>query len=752
MPPLSKEKFMKKKILSIILAAVVVLSCFPVAFAADTQASLYDIYGDAMLFEQEKDAVFAGKATSGAEIEVILYNGDNEEIAKASSTAADGVFEVSFTAPSGSFEEYTAVLTADGAEFDRLERVVFGELWIASGQSNMMYPLGQSRTGREMLAAGKKFSPWLRVLIEPAYPEYNGSDSKIPLNPQEDIKNAFWVDGENSQIYNMSAVGFFFAAELMERINMPVGILNSSLGGSSIVSWISRQKIDNNAEIKGILEKQNRYVSASEWNEDEQDIYGDMTANYNLRTYALRRFRPSGVIWYQGETDLMFGYTPDEYAALLDLLQEELTDTFCFEDGLMPFIYTQLAGYFYSDDGLNLIDWNINYAEMQAERADSRALVTIYDLLLTYIPEAGFIHPERKEEIGERMAFAAENLAYGKDNDYSAAYMTNAQISGNAITVTFANAGDGLTAVGGSLKGFAVCGKDGIYVPAKAEITGNNTVKICSEEISNPVSASYAYCVNNQQTNLFSTVDGIPVMPASPFVTARVDNAHYWIEKDWTDCESPELFRNLQDGFAGFSPVWNAENAEITFESASAHDGKNGIKAVSQQNNFTVSPVLTYADGENTKSVIELDRDYSDYGIMSVYIRNNGASPVSVTAKLSENSFFFYNPMADEDMTAVIPADGEWHKVEFDLNALLLRGNEGGAFYSNNKLDNVKNISFEFACDGNADISLDCVEFTAQEEDYGTRFISNFANCDSPLEFFCSFFTSFISLFANLFS
>ncbi len=743
---------MIKKIFSIILASVILLSCLPVAFAAQAEASLYDIYGDAMLFEQEKDAVFAGKAASGAEIEVILYNSENEEISRGASTAADGVFEVSFTAPSGSFEEYTAVLTADGEEFDRLERIVFGELWLASGQSNMMYPLGQSRTGREMSAAGQKFSPWLRVLIEPAYPEYNGSDSKVPLNPQEDIKNAYWIDGESPSIYGMSAVAFFFATELMEKINMPVGILNSSLGGSSIVSWISRQKIDNNAKVKGILENQNRYVSASKWNEDELDVHHDMTANYNLRTNALRRFRPSGVIWYQGETDLMFGYTPEEYAALLDLLQEELTDTFCFDGGMMPFIYTQLAGYFYSDDGLNLIDWNINYTAIQAEKAQSRALVTIYDLLLTFIPEAGFIHPERKEEIGARMAYAADNLVYGKGNDYTAAYMTSAQVSGNAITVTFANAGDALAAVGGPLKGFAICGKDGIYVPAKAEITGKNTVKIYSEEISNPVSASYAYCVNNQQANLFSAVDGVPVMPVSPFVTARVENAHYWIEKDWTDCESAELFRNLQDGFASFSPVWGAENAEITFESADSHDGKNGIKAVSQQSNFTLSPMLTYADGGNTKSVIELDRDYSDYGIMSVYIRNNGASPVSVTAKLYENPFFFYNPMADEDMTAVITADGEWHRVEFDLNALLLRGNEGGAFYSNNKLDNVKNISFEFACDGNADISLDSVSFTAQEEEHGTRFISNFANCDSPLEFFCSFFTSFFSLFANLFS
>ena len=743
---------MAKKILSVILAAVVVLSCFPVAFAADTQASLYTVYGDAMLFEQEKDAVFAGTAADGAEIEVTLYNANNEEISKGTSTAADGVFEVSFTAPSGSFEEYTAVLTANGTEFDRLERVVFGELWVASGQSNMMYPLGQSRTGREMAAAGKKFSPWLRVLMEPAYPEYNGSQKKSPLNPQEDIKNAFWIDGESPHIYGMSAVGFFFATELMEKINMPVGILNSSLGGSSIVSWISRQKIENNAEVKSILEKHGRYVSASEWNEDKQDVHTAMTANYNLRTNALRRFRPSGVIWYQGETDLMFGYTPEEYSVLLDLLQEELTDTFCCDGGKMPFIFTQLAGYFYSDDGLNLIDWNINYSGIQAEKADSRALVTIYDLLLSFIPEAGFIHPERKEEIGARMAYAADNLVYGKGNDYSAAYMTSAQVSGNAITVTFDNEGDTLAAVGGSLKGFAICGRDGIYVPAKAEITGRNTVKIYSDEISNPVSASYAYCVNNQQANLFSTVDGTPVMPVSPFVTARVENAHYWIEKDWTDCESPELFRNLQDGFASFSPVWKAENAQITFENSSAHDGKNGIKAVSQQSKFTLSPVLTYADGSKTEPVIELDRDYSDYGIMSIYIRNNGASPVSVTAKLSENAFFFYNPMADEDMTAEIPADGEWHRVEFDLNALLLRGNEGGAFFSNNKLDNVKDISFEFACDGTADISFDCVSFTAQEEEHGTRFISNFANCDSPLEFFCSFFTSIISHFANLFA
>ena len=122
-----------------------------------------------------------------------------------------------------------------------------------------------------------------------------------------------------------------------------------------------------------------------------------MSTNFNLKINAIKDFRLSGMIWYQGETDLIFGNTC--YAEQFSLLQESYTEYFSFENGLLPVIYTQIAAYNYSDDGFCLNDWNIMYCEMQNEKPSSRAVVTISDVPLTYLPEAGLIHPESKEEI-----------------------------------------------------------------------------------------------------------------------------------------------------------------------------------------------------------------------------------------------------------------------------------------------------------------------------------------------------------------
>jgi sialate O-acetylesterase len=123
-----------------------------------------------------------------------------------------------------------------------------------------------------------------------------------------------------------------------------------------------------------------------------------MTANYNLRIHPARHFRISGMIWYQGESDI--GNSADEYSDCIDLLQRSYTEVFGYKKGLLPFIYTQLASYFYSEDGLCLPQRNIDFSDIQQERPESRALVAIYDLPLTFLPEAGSIHPETKKEIG----------------------------------------------------------------------------------------------------------------------------------------------------------------------------------------------------------------------------------------------------------------------------------------------------------------------------------------------------------------
>ena len=744
---------MSKKLISLVLAIAMIFGLGIIAQAEESTARLYTVYGNGMLFEQNKEAIFAGEGgTPGSTIKVQLLNENYWPIKNSSAKVNDdGTFEVSFIGLPGSYNEYTVVLTENGEEFAKLENVVFGELWLASGQSNMMFPLGQSVKGLEMFNNGVLASKWLRVLIEPAYPTYNGTNA-IPVNPQNDIVDAKWINGESTEIYGMSAVAYFFAEKLMKELDMPVGILNSSLGGTTIRSWLSREAIDADSLLKQELKNSGYYIEESEWNEQKIDIYGNMTANYNLRTYAYRNFCPSGLIWYQGESDLMNAKNTDLYTKSFNALQQMYTDMFNYGDEFFPIIYTQIAPYSYNE--FTLSDWNYNYAKMQSVLPDSRAMVTISDLPLNYLPEVGVIHPSTKQPIGERMATAALGMVYGKSDTYTAASLKSSEVKDGSIYVTLGNCGDGIVADSNIINGFAVCGKDGIYVPAKAEIISSETVKVWSENVKEPVSASYAYCTLNTYSNLWSTIDGEKFMPVSTFVTKQIDNAVYWSDKVWADCELEKAWHLLPDPHSAEFDTWKAEGAEVSINKTSAYSGENGLKIDATDSSFTVKPVQLYKTNGKLKPFLDTDTNWSSYGKFSFYVRNNGSSDITLNAlKIYVDAYSWYSPAVEgtKDSSFVIPADDEWHKVTFDLDSLYLSGNECGFTYANEKLDYVFKFQLEFSGE-NADISIDEFNFAPDAEELGTRFDTSVEDADNPFEFISALFTMFIGLFANLFN
>lgn len=128
-----------KRFICVILSAVILLSCFcvMVASAFGNGARLCNFYGSSMLFEQNKPAVISGTASDGSVISCVLYDKNGEPAASGEAVAFGGTFEVSFSAPEGGYDEYTISVSENGNEFARLENVVFGELWLAAGQSNM---------------------------------------------------------------------------------------------------------------------------------------------------------------------------------------------------------------------------------------------------------------------------------------------------------------------------------------------------------------------------------------------------------------------------------------------------------------------------------------------------------------------------------------------------------------------------------------------------------------------------------------
>lgn len=741
-----------KKLFSVFFSIILVTSCVFFSSAADIKAEVYSVYSDKMLFRQNEEAIIAGIASGGSEITAELVCNGSVITTGKSYTNRKGNFEVSFKAPGGGYTEYSIILKENGVEFKTLNNVVFGELWLAGGQSNMMYPLGQAKHGIEMMNNGQKLNPWIRVLTTPPYPEYKNSTELVPLEPLNDIKDAKWISGEDSEIYSISAVGYFFASELMEKIDMPVGILNLNLGGSSVASWLSRDAIDSDKEVKKHLTDNSRYIPADKWKEEDHNLYHDMTVNYNLRIHPARNFRISGMLWYQGESDI--NKTAEEYSDCIDLLQRSYTETFGYKNGLLPFIYTQLASYFYSEDGLCLPQRNIDFSNIQQERPESRALITIYDLPLTFIPEAGSIHPETKKEIGERMAYAANGLVYGTNNGYTTATVEKYEIKDGSIYITFRNTGDGLAFSGNLPTGFAVCGEDGIYTRADAEIISENTIRVFSEYVKNPVSASYAYSVMNMKTNLYATNGDNLALPVSPFITNQNYAKHYWIDKLWADFEEETSWHVQGENFSKYYPLWESKNAVISYSSNDALNGNNGMNIKSSDINYSINPLLTFKENISSKAFSDVDKNYSDYGNIIINIRNNGESVIVLNEiRFIKNSALWYTPALDgtNDTNATIPPDGKWHTLTFDLNKIYLHSNECGVSFSNEKLKNIQNIEFKFESSGESDISVDSIRFTPTAENPGSGFDAEIKNADNIFEYISALFVRFLNLISSLF-
>ena len=709
-----------------------------------------------MLFQQKKEAVLCGKGTGGAEISCLLADENGTGILKAKAQVnRSGEFRLSFTAPEGGYKSYTITLYVNGREFRTLKDVVFGELWLASGQSNMQYSFSESSTYEQ----NKERSEWLRFLYIDPYVTFNGSPDSFPLEALSDIEPGCcrWLKGTDN-IDSVSAVSFFFAQELQKKLDMPVGVLMPNLGGSLLASWLSREAIDSDPAFAEYLKTQGLYISPENWNSIEIVWYSTMTANYNKKVSPLRNFAISGMIWYQGESEILCDWEIGYYTRGLELLQSSYSELFGFESSKMPFVATQVAPYAYGDKNFSL--HNNEFTEFQKAEPSSRAMTTIYDIDLGYYETVGPIHPYSKQPVGERMAASAYGLVYCGSECCTAATVDSFRTDGNSFFVTLRNVGDGLAFDGKKAIGFSLAEEGGIYVQADAEIVSENTLRVYSDEVEKPVSCAYAFAQNSSSANVYSTLNGENFMPIAPFCTDIGVNKLFWEEPAWAGCDRDEAFL-LSDGspYAGQHKIWSAENAEIHTDSINPYDGDGCLNIISDtsKKKFSVSPVYTYKDDGKEKYYDCMLRNWSNYSAVSVMVRNNGKNDVMLEGlKLYVNKVTWFAPEVDGcgEICTVIPADGQWHKLTFDLDRLYLHGDECGAVYSRRKLSEIDSFSLCFS-DGkkqSSDLSIDEFRFTGNVADGKRGFFEPcLLRADNPWEFFCGIFTSVFGLIRAVF-
>jgi len=472
--------------------------------AADVR--LPSVFADGMVLQRDRPCPVWGHADAG---ELVTVTFRDQQI----QTAADalGRWQVTLrpTPAGGPF-----TLEIAGRNTIKIADVLTGEVWLASGQSNMGWAVRQSNNAEQEIAASA--NPQIRFFKV---------ENTVAAAPADDVKGV-WSAASPTTTGAYSAVGYFFARQLHDKLKVPVAILQSAWGGTPAESWVRASALSADPALMpvysywaGVIESypENlaRYIRAvAQW-----EASGKQGARPNPPAGPGHQHTPSGLwngmiaplvpyaikgaIWYQGETNATVARAP-HYNRLFSTL---ITDwRSAFGQGDFPFLFVQLANYARpgTNDGWPLL----REAQLKTLGLLNTGMAVTID-----IGESQDIHPKNKQDVGLRLALPARALAYGEKLVYSGPIYRQSAREGANMRLWFDHAPNGLAARGGALQGFELAGADGKFAPAEARIDGQ-TVVVSSPDVKYPVQARYAWADDPKAT--LTNVEGIP---ASPFRT-----------------------------------------------------------------------------------------------------------------------------------------------------------------------------------------------------------------------------------------
>lgn len=393
-------------------------------------------------------------------------------------------------------EAQTITLTSNTSNIT-LENILFGEVWLCSGQSNMEQPIhgfpSQPTFGSNMVAA-KATNSNLRLFTVERFA------SKTPLKEVKNYKG--WQQASPNNVSEFSAVAYFFGQQLQEILDCPVGIIHTSWGGTKVQSWISTEALSAYRS----LDMDDLYY--------ESNPHRSPTVLFNAMINPLIPYTIKGVLWYQGEANRK---EPEVYKEVFPAMVKDWRARWGLGD--FPFYYVQIAPYSYND--YNVFQTVDNTAFIRETQLQCLDLIPNSGIAITLdIGDEFSIHPPKKKEVADRLLFNALNQTYGnKTIDNAAPVYESHEIKDGGIVVKFKNAEKGLYAHDG-LTDFEIAGDDKVFYPAKANIINRKSeVFVINDKVPNPVAVRYAWR-NWVTASLYDTY----LLPASSF---RTDN--------WTD-------------------------------------------------------------------------------------------------------------------------------------------------------------------------------------------------------------------------
>lgn len=476
------------------LAAVLSSSCF-------AKVELPSIFGDHMVLQRDMENRVWGKGDPGKEVTVRFAG--QEHVCQ---TDDDGYWSTTLepVAAGGPFE-----LVASGTSEVKLVDILVGEVWICSGQSNMEWTVRNSEDFElHKLSANR---PTIRSINFP------NTGQQTPLWTHDNQ----WMVCSPDTVGQFSGVGYFFGRQLSETLDVPIGLVNNSWGGSACEAWIARDKLENDAKFDGLMKRwgdtENWYESlASMENRTEEqekqfkNATRSMSGNQrpaNLYNGILKShigFGIRGAIWYQGESNAGRAYQyRDLFPKMISSWREE------WGIGPFPFYWVQLADFKAEKSEPGDSDW----AELREAQTMTLDLENTAQAVIIDVGEGKDIHPRNKVTVGQRLARCALARDYGYDIAYQNPSYAGASFADGKALVMFENVANGWRPFDtNTIQGFTIAGEDKVFHTATAQIVEEGKIAVSSPKVSNPVAVRYAWA-DNPVVNLYSKQD----LPLAPF-------------------------------------------------------------------------------------------------------------------------------------------------------------------------------------------------------------------------------------------
>lgn len=480
------------------LRPLVLLAALAVAPAARADVTLHPLFTDRMVLQRDAEVPVIGTAGPNQKVTVTLSAAEGGEAVVAEATADDtGAFAAKLPKRAAGTGFTLSVKAGDGTV--TLKDVAVGDVWVCSGQSNMQWSINQSWDAEKykaqpanpnlrLFTVGMKFSD--KPLSAPADLAHLGQS----LRKKGSGPKGWSVAGASPEVLGeFSAVGFHFGTAVQREAKVPVGLINTSWGGTPAQAWTSKEAL---AAVPALA----YYTKLP-----EKPNQNSGTVLFNAMIHPLLQFPIKGAIWYQGESN---AGKAAEYYTLFPTMIRDWRKRWGLGD--FPFYAVQLAPFAAGDaDG-------VSYAELRdAQRHATTALKNVGLAVITDAGDLTDIHPKDKLTVGTRLARQALVNTYGKKGPAGGPVFKGAKFEDGKAVCSFTDVGGGLVSKYGAnnptVNGFELAGADNTFRPAKARIVGE-TVVVTSELVPEPKAVRFGWR-NYPVVNLFNR-EGLP---ASPF-------------------------------------------------------------------------------------------------------------------------------------------------------------------------------------------------------------------------------------------